>query len=218
MDITKLECENKTLNNSGFMNEDDYFKCSDLSANSENDLDELLTKMNISKSKQKEAKKFKILNEFSKNDFEIIGFLGKGNFAQVLKARNLEKNSIHALKIVDKPFLEKEDKLYQVFVENEVLRVLEHPNVIKIQGIFEENDKIYTVLDYCSAGDFFELIKNNCIFNVYIAPLRYETAQFFTAKIINVLEYLHNLGVIHRDIKPENILLDDQMNIKLVNN
>ena len=160
----ELDSENKPQNSSGFLNEDDYFKGSDLSASSEKALDELLTKMNISKSNHRKPKKqFKIKNEFSKNDFEIIGFLGRGSFAQVLKARHIIKNEIFALKVVDKVFLEKENKLYQLFVEDEVLRILDHPNVIKIYGIFEEHDKIYTVLQYCSAGDFMEFITNNCI-------------------------------------------------------
>lgn len=155
------DLDNKPRNQCEFVNEEDYFKCSDLSDGSEDALDQLLTKMNICKSKQKKEKKFQVVNDFCKNDFEVTGFLGKGNFAQVLKARNFSKNQTFALKMVDKPFLEKEDKLYQVFVEHEVLKILDHPNIIKHYGIFEENDKIYTVLEYCSAGDFDEFIINN---------------------------------------------------------
>ena len=163
--LNSQECDfdYKALNNSEYVNEDDYFKCSDLSASSEKALEELLTKINLTKSNHKNMKKkFKIKNDFSKNDFETIGFLGKGSFAHVLKARHIEKKEIYALKVVEKPLLEKEEKLYQVFVENEVLRILDHPNVIKIHGIFDDHDKIYTVLEYCSAGDFMEFITNNC--------------------------------------------------------
>jgi hypothetical protein len=162
--LSVLDSDNKTQNSSEVINEDDYFKGSDLSAGSEKALDELITKMNISKPNYKKPKKhFTVGNEFCKNDFEIIGFLGRGSFAQVLKARHLTKNEIFALKVVEKAFMEKENKLYQVFVENEILRIVDHPNIIKIYGIFEENDKIYTVLQYCSAGDFMEFITNNCI-------------------------------------------------------
>ena len=105
-------------------------------------------------------------------------------------------------------------------MESEVLRMVDHPNVIKIFGIFEDNDKIYTVLEYCSAGDFFEFIANNCKNNYFkiLAPFQFQTAQFFTAKIIKTLEHIHNLGIIHRDIKPDNILIDEKMNIKIVKN
>ena len=160
---SEIDSDSKQQNIHGYVNEDDYFKCSDMSATSENALDELLCKMSINKTKNDEKTKFIVKNDFSKIDFEILGFLGKGNFANVLKARLISKNKIYALKVVDKSHLEKEDKLYQVFVENEVLRIFDHPNIIKIYGIFEENDKIYTVLEYCSAGDFYEFIVNNCI-------------------------------------------------------
>jgi len=158
---TKAEIDSETL-----LNEEDYFKGSDLSAGSEKALDELLTKMNKASNK-KAKKKYKIINDYSKTDFEIIGFLGKGSFAQVLKARHNKLNEIIALKVVERSFLEKEYKFYQVFLEHEVLRMLDHPNVIKIKGIFEEHDKIYTVLEYCSAGDFREFIMNNCKSTVF---------------------------------------------------
>ena len=77
-----------------------------------------------------------------------------------------------------------------------------HTNIIKIFGIFEENDKIYIVLEYCENGDFYEFLRNNSIiFNFYIAPLPFETAQFYAAQIVSCLNYLHNLGIAHRDLK-----------------
>ena len=57
--------------------------------------------------------------------------------------------------------LYKKNKLYQIYLENELLLDLSHPNIIKIYGIFEENDKIYIVLEYCEKGEFNELLKNN---------------------------------------------------------
>jgi serine/threonine protein kinase len=46
--------------------------------------------------------------------------------------------------------------------------------------------------------------------------LKYETAQFFIAEIVEALEFLHDLKIAHRDLKPENIMLDDNFHIKLV--
>ena len=49
-----------------------------------------------------------------------------------------------------------------------------------------------------------------------LAPLKYETAQFFVAQIVEALEYLFNKKIAHRDLKPENIMLDENYHIKLV--
>jgi serine/threonine protein kinase len=49
-----------------------------------------------------------------------------------------------------------------------------------------------------------------------LAPLKYETAQFFIAEIVESLEFLHNQKIAHRDIKPENIMFDENFHIKLV--
>jgi len=198
-----------------FIPEDDYFQGSINSETSELAIEELRKKMNLNISKSKTTNSsikicnFSMNSVYSKKDFEIIGFLGKGTYAQVVKALSIKTNEIVALKIVDKPFIENHQKLYQIYSEYEVLSIVDHPNIIKIIGMFEENDKIYTILEYCSAGDFLEFIKNN-------TPLNYETAQYFIAKIVLVLEYLHNMGVVHRDIKPGNIILDENINLKLI--
>jgi 3-phosphoinositide dependent protein kinase-1 len=46
--------------------------------------------------------------------------------------------------------------------------------------------------------------------------LKFETAQFYTAQIVNALEYLHSMGIAHRDLKPENIMVDKNFYLKIV--
>jgi len=48
-------------------------------------------------------------------------------------------------------------------LENEILTNLNHDNIIKIFGIFEDNMKLYIVLEYCACGDFYDFLKMNCI-------------------------------------------------------
>ncbi len=102
---------------------------------------------------------------YHKSDFKVLSLLGKGAYAKVVMARYNETKEIKAIKIVDRSFIEKENKLYQIYLEKEVLRRLNHPNVIKIDGIFEEGDRIYIVLEYLSGGDFYEFLKNNSTLN-----------------------------------------------------
>lgn len=98
---------------------------------------------------------------YSKKDFEILGPLGKGSFAKVVKARNIKNDEIKAIKIINRSFIEKEKKLHEIYVENEVLFRLTHKNIVQLEGVFEENGKIYLVLDYYPNGDFYDFLKNN---------------------------------------------------------
>lgn len=86
---------------------------------------------------------------------------------------------------------------------------INHPNIVKIFGIFEESNKIFILLEFLDKGDFYEFVRLN-------TPLKYETAQFYTGQIVNTLEYLHAKGISHRDLKPENIMLNSHMHIKIV--
>jgi 3-phosphoinositide dependent protein kinase-1 len=91
--------------------------------------------------------------------------------------------------------------LYQVYLECEILQSLDHPNIVKLNSVFEETDKIFMVLEYLENGDFYEFMKNNCRSFLILVPLKFETIQFFTAQLVNVFEYLKINNIIHRDVK-----------------
>jgi serine/threonine protein kinase len=48
-----------------------------------------------------------------------------------------------------------------VYIENFILQKLNHPNIIKLKGTFEEADKLFMVLEYLENGDLYEFLKNN---------------------------------------------------------
>ncbi len=91
--------------------------------------------------------------------------------------------------------------MYQVYLECEILQSLDHPNIVKLNSVFEETDKIFMVLEYLENGDFYEFMKNNCRSFLILVPLKFETIQFFTAQLVNVFEYLKINNIIHRDVK-----------------
>jgi 3-phosphoinositide dependent protein kinase-1 len=142
-------------------------------------------------------------------DFNKIQSLGKGSYAEVTLVKRITTGKLYALKAIDKAFMEKEKKQYQVFVEKEVLKKLDHPNIIKLHGCFPENNKLYFVLEYIAGGEFAEYLTVN-------RKLPFEQTQFFAAEIVSVLEYIHNAGIGHRDLKPENILLTPEGHIKVI--
>ena len=95
---------------------------------------------------------FNSKNSFTKDDFEVLGILGKGAYAKVVKARYIKTNEIVAIKIIEKTFIEKENKVYQVYLENELLGKLFHKNIIKILGVFDDDKKINIVLEVTIYG------------------------------------------------------------------
>ena len=89
-----------------------------------------------------------------------------------------------------------------------MLRSLNHPNIIKLKGWFEDRDTIYMVLEYIPNKDCARVFKQKL-------PSKSQLKNIMK-QLVNVLEYVHKEGIVHRDIKLENILIDDKMNIKLI--
>ncbi len=157
-------------------NDDDYFKnsCYDYFRNfdgssklsfneNENENEEVKANGQISSKKDLKDKKvvYKSKNLYCAKDFEHLDVLGSGAYAEVFKVRHKKTLEIFAMKIIDKCLLDKEERLFQIFVENEFLNILNHPYIIKIFGTFEENEKIHLVLEYVPKGTLASLIQKS---------------------------------------------------------
>jgi len=89
-----------------------------------------------------------------------------------------------------------------------VLISTNHPNIIKMFFCFRGEDELYFALEYASNGTLSKLLKAYKI-------ISYSLAIYYTAELINALEYLHSKGIAHRDLKPENILLGKDFHLKI---
>ena len=149
--------------------------------------------------------------DFKKEDFEIISISGKGSYGTVFKVKlkNDSSNKIYAIKVMEINTMKKFKKLHHIYLENEILYQLNHPNIENLIGSFKTNEKTYFVFDYLSKGDFSDFLKYN-------NNLNDKTIRFYSAEIVNMLEYLQSKNIIHRDLKPENIMLDDKNHLKLI--
>lgn len=98
---------------------------------------------------------------FKKSDFEILAELGRGSYSKVLKARYIKEDKLKAIKVMDRDFMEKENKLYQVYLEADLLHKINHPLIIKCDGVFSSGRKIYLVLEHVENSDFSEFLKIN---------------------------------------------------------
>ena len=149
-------------------------------------------------------------NLLKESDFIKLSRLGNGSYGQVFKAKHKETNKIYAIKEINKAKLIKENKYYQAIIENEMLKVCNHPNIVKYLGFYETSENFAIIEEYCPYGDLSIFIHENKQ-NLNIIEIQYIIGQ-----IIICLEYLSKKNIIHRDIKPENFLLTDNFNLKLI--
>ena len=155
-----------------------------------------------------------LISEVNKNpfnDYEIIKTLGEGAFGEVhLVKHNLTK-AIRAMKVIKKRDDFENDNDQDLLNEINVLKKIDHPNVIKIFEFYIDKENYYLITEYCSGGDLFSVVTEHNLSEMKVAYIMY---QLFSA-----LNYCHKMKIIHRDLKPENILIakneNDFLRIKI---
>ena len=130
--------------------------------------------------------------------FDIKEKIGSGKFSKVHKAIDKKNGQPYAVKIIERKTLTLREN-QALRTEIAVLRLLNHPNVVSIEHVFETIDNICIVMQYSKGGDLFDKIIQYKRFDEIVA-------RRIVWKLLNVVYYLHRRGVVHRDLKPENIL------------
>jgi len=97
--------------------------------------------------------------------------------------------------------LKKLDKIEGSQIEKEILSVCSNSFIVYLLKDFQDEEHYYLLLEACLGGDIWSLLQTR-------GPLDNHEARFYTACVMEGLDYLHAKGIVHRDIKPENILLD----------
>jgi calcium/calmodulin-dependent protein kinase I len=105
----------------------------------------------------------------------------------------------YAIKIVTKAKLTEEDDL-ALKDEIEVLREMDHPNIIKLFAVFDERDHFYLVTEHMIGGELFDRIVQKSYYNE-------KEARDTVLVLVRAIEYCHSRKIAHRDLKPENLLL-----------
>ena len=149
-------------------------------------------------------------NTYQENDFNVISICGRGAYGTVLQVclKN-DPNKVFAIKKLDINLLNSVNRLYQAYLENQILNELDNPFIIKLYGAFEEDKKIHLVMDYLPKGDLSYFIKTNY-------PLADDIIKYYSAQIVLFLEYMQKMKLIHRDLKPQNIMIDEKGNLKVI--
>ena len=135
--------------------------------------------------------------------YEIKQKLGKGKFGLVKLGINKETKQKVAVKIMNKNNMDSSD-LELVRTEIEILKICQHPYIIKLYDVFENIDYIYIIMEHCAGGDLFSFIQKRNFM------LKEEKVVVIMYKLCKAVYYVHSYGIAHRDIKPENVLLTSE--------
>ncbi|EOX95608.1 hypothetical protein QUC31_005118 [Theobroma cacao] len=133
--------------------------------------------------------------------YELGRTLGEGSFAKVKFAKNVETGECVAIKILDRDQVLRHRMVEQIKREISTMKLIKHPNVIKIFEVMASKTKIYIVIEFVDGGELFDKIAKR-------GRLKEDEARSYFHQLINAVDYCHSRGVYHRDLKPENLLLD----------
>ena len=89
-----------------------------------------------------------------------------------------------------------------------LMKILDHPNIIKLYEVYEGEYHIYLVMELLKGGELFDRIVKKGI-------NKEKDACIIIVRLLSALEYLHGLGIMHRDIKPENLILKDEHDFEI---
>jgi len=142
-------------------------------------------------------------------NYIISKTIGEGTFGKVRLGIHTPTNEKVAVKILEKEKIKEIADVERVTREIFILKLIRHPNIIQLYEIIETPKNLFFIMEHCSNGELFDYI---------VAQGRLEEKQAckFLGQILSGVEYIHKLNFVHRDLKPENLLLDDNMNIKIV--
>uniref|UniRef100_A0A3Q4M887 MAP/microtubule affinity-regulating kinase 3 n=1 Tax=Neolamprologus brichardi TaxID=32507 RepID=A0A3Q4M887_NEOBR len=140
-------------------------------------------------------------------NYRLLKTIGKGNFAKVKLARHIPTGWEVAIKIIDKTQLNP-SSLQKLYREVRIMKILNHPNIVKLFEVIETEKTLYLVMEYASGGEVFDYL-------VAHGRMKEKEARAKFRQIVSAVQYCHQKHIVHRDLKAENLLLDADMNIKI---
>uniref|UniRef100_A0A8C2K0E3 non-specific serine/threonine protein kinase n=1 Tax=Cyprinus carpio TaxID=7962 RepID=A0A8C2K0E3_CYPCA len=133
-------------------------------------------------------------------NYRLLKTIGKGNFAKVKLARHVLTGREVSRYIFN--------VTYTLFREVRIMKVLNHPNIVKLFEVIETEKTLYLIMEYASGGEVFDYL-------VAHGRMKEKEARAKFRQIVSAVQYCHQKRIVHRDLKAENLLLDADMNIKI---
>ncbi|XP_042543525.1 sperm motility kinase 4A-like [Dipodomys spectabilis] len=141
-------------------------------------------------------------NDLCRAHYQVLRTIREGSFASIKLAKHLPTDTLVAVKV-----LEKLDSTFFA-TELDILRSVEHPNIVKLYEEVETEERLYLVIEYMDRGDLADYLDK-------MDRLAEDEARGLFRQILRAVKYCHDNGIAHRDLKAENILLDSRGTAKL---
>ena len=144
------------------------------------------------------------INYSPEKKYKFITNIGQGSYGDVYLAMNIYTKEKVAIKKIYKTFDDLSES--EIINEIEILKKLNHPDIVKIFEFYNTDKAYYIVSEYCPGGELFHKAEAN-LSETQIAVI--------FKQILSGLSYLHSNNIVHRDLKLENILISDTEYVKL---
>ncbi|XP_057750784.1 CBL-interacting serine/threonine-protein kinase 24-like isoform X1 [Arachis stenosperma] len=148
----------------------------------------------------------KVRNKIGK--YEVGRTIGEGTFAKVKFAKNTDTGDSVAIKVMAKSTILKHRMVEQIKREISIMKIVRHPNIVRLHEVLASKTKIYIILEFVMGGELYDKIAQQ-------GKLSENDSRRYFQQLIDAVAHCHKKGVYHRDLKPENLLLDAFGNLKV---
>jgi eukaryotic-like serine/threonine-protein kinase len=141
-------------------------------------------------------------------NYEILGSLGQGGMGQVFRARDIQLGREVAIKVLAEEYARHEGRLKRFIAEAKATSALNHPNILTVYGIGEENSNPYIVTEFIDGVTLRQMLVNG--------PLTLSRSFDISLQTLAGLIKAHSIGIIHRDLKPDNLMITKDGYVKIL--
>ncbi|CAK4296164.1 unnamed protein product [Aphanomyces euteiches] len=144
----------------------------------------------------------------SASEFTLGRELGQGNFSKVFLATHKTTQEVFAVKVIEKARIMRmkirhPNIFNEVNMEKMVLNMLRHPNIVRLYHTFQDATNLYFLMEYVAGGELWD----HLVLDGKQIGCTEALARFYSADIVNALEYMASRHIVHRDLKPENMIV-----------
>ncbi|HQX51813.1 MAG TPA: serine/threonine-protein kinase [Planctomycetaceae bacterium] len=150
---------------------------------------------------------------FFLGSYKLLNRVARGGMSTIYSAEEKETGEIHALKVLPLSKTKQASYLQRFRREATITQRLNHPNIVRVFGIFSatdgQADVHFMAMELLQGRDLFELVNDD-------GPLPCRQAVDFIRQAAKGLHYAHQAGLVHRDIKPGNLFLSDDQTVRIL--